>query len=350
MEKEIRHVVVAGAGGNTGSHLMPHLARLPEVGRITLVDPDDYELANVAVQNIERLDVGRPKVAVQAERIARINPNLEVAALQERIEDVPRGLIQCDLFVSCLDSKVARQHVNEIAWRLGKPWFDCGVLGSQNLARVNAYLPSESAPCLECSWGTDQYAVLEQEYLCSSVNSSGFPSMASSGLGALAASLLAIDIGKLLRSGVADSLVSREVIFDAQHYTVQITAGRRNPWCRFDHRTWFVEPWRCRLETTTVESALNALGGITVDGHWFAAELNCPGCGLCQKSMRLNRPRARCMKCRRRMVSSGFGSLERLDSSTASDYSALTLEQIGLRDGDIVSASDRHYQVREVAA
>ena len=39
---ESAHIVVAGAGGNTGSHLLPHLARLPRVTRLTLVDPDIY--------------------------------------------------------------------------------------------------------------------------------------------------------------------------------------------------------------------------------------------------------------------------------------------------------------------
>ena len=28
------HFVVAGAGGNIGSHLLPHLARMPEVSRL----------------------------------------------------------------------------------------------------------------------------------------------------------------------------------------------------------------------------------------------------------------------------------------------------------------------------
>ena len=132
------HIVVAGCG-NTGTHLLPHLARSPHISRLTLVDPDHYEIANVAVQNIDRMDVGQPKVVAQANKLQRIRPamgasSLEVIALQERIEDVPMGLLRCDLLVSCLDSRAARQHVNQIAWRLGIPWIDCGVLGSQILA------------------------------------------------------------------------------------------------------------------------------------------------------------------------------------------------------------------------
>ena len=252
---ETPHIVIAGAGGNTGSHLLSHLARNFRAARITLVDPEFYEPANLAVQNIDCLDVGRPKVQVQAEKLRRVNPAIDLRVFEQRIEDVPRGLLKSDLIVSCLDSKLARQHVNEIAWRLNTPWIDCGVLGSQNLVRVNAYLPSQDAPCLECSWSHDEYAVLEQEYLCTTGAGHAYPTMASSALGALAASLLTIEITKLLRGNLEQSLAGHQVILDAQHHSIQVTASRRNPWCRFDHRSWTLEPWNCRPDDTTVEAA-----------------------------------------------------------------------------------------------
>jgi hypothetical protein len=49
------------------------------------------------------------------------------------------------------------------------------------------------------------------------------------------------------------------------------------------------------------------------------------------------------------MVSSGFGSLDRIDSALAGEYSNLTLAQIGLRAGDIVSGGNRHHRILEVA-
>lgn len=351
--REAVSVVVAGAGGNTGSHLLPHLARMSCVSQLTLVDPEFYEAANLAVQCIDRLDVDRPKVLAQAEKLRRIrsalgDSGLNIIALQQRIEDVPRGLLECDLIVSCLDSKAARQHVNEIAWRLGTPWIDCGVLGSQNLVRVNAYVPSQESPCLECSWGHDEYSVLEREYLCGA-GSTKYPTMASSALGALAASLMAIETKKLLQGELASSVVARQVILDVEHHTIQVTAGRRNPWCRFDHRNWVIEPWRCRTDAITVGAALSTLGSLQVEGHHFACELACPGCGHREKSLRLNRPLARCPACDRRMVTIGFGALQRIDSTLVEGYSNLTLEQIGLRTGDIVSNGNRHRRIMEAA-
>ena len=323
------------------------------IARIALVDPDVYEPANLAVQNIDRLDVGRPKVAAQAKKLRRIRPSLGESAWRHCSSAAHRRCTargaQCDLIVSCLDSKAARQHVNEIAWRLNIPWIDCGVLGSQDLVRVNAYIPSQDAPCLECAWCHDEYSVLEQEYLCGAVSATGYPTMASSALGALAASFMAIEIAKLLGRDPAHSLAGRQVILDANHHTIQVTAGRRNPYCRFDHRSWIIEPWNCKPEATTVAAAMSALGSLQVEGHRFAYELTCPGCGHREKSLRLNRPLARCPACDRRMVSAGFGSLERIDSSLVGENTSLTLAQIGLRAGDIVSGGNRHHRILEAA-
>jgi molybdopterin/thiamine biosynthesis adenylyltransferase len=342
-------LVVAGAGGNTGSHLLPHLVRMSQVERLILVDPDVYEESNVAVQNIDSQDIGKPKVAAQADKLRKIDPNLDVTALQERIEDVPRGLLRCDLLVSCLDSRVARQHVNEIAWRLHSPWIDCGVLGSQNLARVNLYSTEPDAPCLECAWGPDDYSLLEQQYLCAAGSGTAFPTMASSALGALAASMMALEITRILSGEMTEPLAAKQVLFDAQNHIVRTSTSRRNPSCRFDHRAWDLQLWRCKPESTTVGTALNALGSLRIEGHRFVQDLICPSCHHQEHSLRLNRPLARCSVCGRRMASSSFGSLESLNQETAGEFAELTLAQIGLRAGDIVSSGKCEHRLLEAA-
>jgi molybdopterin/thiamine biosynthesis adenylyltransferase len=342
-----RHIVVAGCG-NTGSHLLPHLARMPGIGQLTLVDPQEYTAANLAVQHIDRFDIGRRKIEAQAAKLRAINPGLEVAAIQERIENVPRGLLRCDLFVSCLDSKISRQYVNELSYRLGGiPWIDCGVLGSQNLARVTGYVPSSDAPCIECQWGREEYALVEQEYPCAAGGGPAHPTLASSALGALAASLMAIEIAKLLSGDLSNSVVGRQLVLDAQHHSLVVTNNRHNPACRFDHHTWTFEPWRCRPDSTTVGEALNALGSLRMEGHRFVRALVCPGCGRHENLLRLNRPPAYCARCDRRMVTPGFDAFDRLDSKLPAEYRALTLGQIGFKADDIISAGDRHYLMME---
>ncbi len=322
---------------------------MPGVARLILVDPDTYTESNIMAQNIDSSDIGQPKVLAQAAKLRRINPELEVVAMQARIEDIPRGLLLCALIVSCLDSRVARQYVNELAYRLGIPWVDCGVLGSQNLARVNAYIPEPLAPCLECPWSEAEYAALEQEFLCAAGSGPASPTMASAALGALAAALTAIEIGKFLAGDLANSLVSRQLVVDAQHHVLQVTSGRRNPACLFDHRTWVIEPWHCRPDRTTVEAALRDLGSLQIEGHRFVGGLVCPGCGRQESSFHLNRPLMRCAQCGRRMVTPGFGARERLDSSLPEEYRSLSLAEIGVRAGDLVTAGARHYQIMEVS-
>jgi hypothetical protein len=238
-----------------------------------------------------------------------------------------------------------------MAWRLNTPWIDLGVLGSQNLARVTTYRPVEDASCLECSWDPGphgEYAVLEQEYLCGA-GTRIYPSMSSSALGGLAASFGAIEIAKFLRDAPHGSFGGRQVIVDAEHHTMQVTADRRNPWCRFDHRVWRLEPWVCPVSSTTVGDALRALGCLRVEGHRFVRGLVCPGCGRHDDAVRMNRPPARCAACNRRMTPADFGYLDHLDPVNAADISNLTLSSVGFLAGDIVSSYGRHRVLQEAA-
>jgi molybdopterin/thiamine biosynthesis adenylyltransferase len=347
------HVVLVGCG-IIGTHVVPELPRETGVSEITLCDPDSYSAANLSVQSIDAADVGRGKAVVQAERLRRIDPALKVNVLEGRVEDVPRGLLKSDLMLSCLDSRSARQRVNELATRLGIPWIDVGVLGSQSLVRLNSYVPSQSGPCLECNWSHQDYAALEQEYPCGATTGDSYPSMASSALGAVAGALMAVEIGKFLRGDLAASAASRQVILDVQNHRLLVTTDKRNPWCMFDHLVWPVQPWRRRPEDVTVGEALAEMGSIRVEGHRFAAGLQCPACSLREESLRLNRPPARCPTCNRRMVATGIGSFDRLDRELAGDYLSLTLAQIGLRAGDIVTGGDWthriHHRMLETAA
>jgi hypothetical protein len=210
---------------------------------------------------------------------------------------------------------------------LGVNWIDSGILGSQSLARVNAYVPGHDTPCLECGWAIADYAALETEFVCGAVSGGSYPSMASSPLGAVAASLMAVEVAKILNGDLAASVVSRQVILDVLNFRLLVTASRRNPWCRFDHRTWHVEPWECSPEGVTLGAALGVLGSLRVEGHRFVTGLQCP-------------------ECDRRMVATGIGTFDRLDRAFAGEHTNLTLAEIGLRTGDIITGGDRHHRIQ----
>lgn len=159
-------LVVAGLG-NIGSFLVPLIARMQTVARVVLCDPDHYEGGQQLVQDVPAADVGRAKVAVQAERLRAIRPELEVEAITERVETLPLGRLCDAVVVSCLDSRAARLRLAARAWRVGSPFVDAAVGGGPSLlVRTNAFLPEPEAACFECAFEDRDYASLEQVFAC----------------------------------------------------------------------------------------------------------------------------------------------------------------------------------------
>jgi adenylyltransferase/sulfurtransferase len=356
--------VVVGAGGNTGSHLVPHLGRMRSVERVTLIDPDVYEAANLLTQDITQSDVGRRKASVQSGRLKRINPRLHVKAIAERVERVPLGLLRADVILACLDSRRSRAYVNQAAWRLGVPWIDTGVEASGLLARVNVYVPAAECACLECGWDDEDYRLLEQAYPCQGFSEQTFSTNAPSSLGALAASLQAMECAKVLSGNLEQAAIGQQVLISAANHKHYVTNYRRNPACRFyDHETWSIKRLRERPGELTVRQAIE-LGksveraggprGLRVEGNPFVRRLTCAGCGRTRGLLRLQgRLRAgdeRCVRCNQRMVASGRDLSERLEMATLPEkVLARSLHSLGFRAGDVFSvgnrAAEQHFEI-----
>jgi molybdopterin/thiamine biosynthesis adenylyltransferase/ribosomal protein S27E len=338
-------VIVVGAGGNIGSHLVRHLGRMPAIGRILLVDPDRYELSNLFGQDIEPRDCGRHKVAVQAAALRRINPALKVETAAARVETLPLGALRGDVILACLDSRASRQSVNEAAWRLRVPWIDAGVEGGGLLARVNVYVPGKDAPCLECAWDERDYAALEQTYPCSS-GPSAPATGAPSGLGALAASLQAIECGKLLAGGPGRVAAGRQVLLDAAWHKHYVTEFRRNPSCRFDHGAWSIRRLECDPARVTLAGLLCSGTPLSVPGRRFVRTLRCPGCGRSRRVFRLE-PSAggSCRRCGRAMLASGTEVVHALDGTLPERILRRPLRALGLRNGEVISLGEAHFEI-----
>jgi molybdopterin/thiamine biosynthesis adenylyltransferase len=343
-----KSIVVAGAGGNIGSHLTESLARMPDVGRVVLIDRDVYEQRNVVNQNIVQRDVRKPKVHVQARRLVQIRPSLEVQAIHAPLENLPLGTWRADLMVACLDSRAARQAVNFRAWRMGTPWIDSGVLGFEWLARVNVYAPASDAPCLECAWSDEDYDLLEQKYPCGARNVPA-PNGASSELGALAAAMLALECRKILAGDLDCAAVGRQATYNARWHRFSMTTFLRNPRCRFDHATWRVEPLPCRTRETRIADLLAMAESVRIPAQHFVRRLVCPVCGrekrLFHLAASLDAALRRCGRCRQPMIEPGFDIVESLDRDLPADVRNLTLEEAGLRYGDLLEAGDRYLEI-----
>jgi molybdopterin/thiamine biosynthesis adenylyltransferase len=346
-----RHVVVVGAGGNIGSHLAPHLVRLPGVGRVTLVDRDSYERGNLPFQDMEAADVGRPKAEVQAERLRRVRAGeVGVEAVPAPLESLPWGLLRADLVLSCLDSRASRQLLNERVWRLGAPWIDAGVEGEGLLARVSVFLPGRKRPCLECGWEERDYELLEQAYPCVEDRQEAPASGSPSALGALAASLQALEARKVLEGALPDPAYGREIVLDAAHHDLYLTTLRRNRDCRLaGHEPWEIESVRQPASAVSLADLLGpADSWLEVAGDSFARRLVCGSCGEERELLRLLgslRPRdLRCRGCRSRMEAPAFHCADRLARADLPGRRLRrSLAEAGLRPGELftVGAGER---------
>ncbi|MGD0615475.1 MAG: ThiF family adenylyltransferase [Verrucomicrobiota bacterium] len=345
------HLVVLGVGGNIGSHLIPLLARLPRVKRLTLVDCGRYEKKNLLSQAINRSDIGQPKARVQARRVRGINPRLELVSIVDRLENVPLGYLRGDVILACLDSKESRRCANEISWRLGVPWIDAGVEPSLMLARVNVYLPAWDQPCLECGWSERDYAELATLHPCDDVVAKTPATNSPACLGALAAALQAIECQKLMAGQTAGALIGRQVLIDAATHKHFVTTFRRNPECRFDHATWKISALCQMPQDLSIGATLQLAhrskipAALMFGGIPLVKRLDCPGCGFSLRvfrlQSRLRKAEHFCARCGRQMLSAGFHIKTRLSRADLGPGDAdRSLSSLGLRAGDVISLSN----------
>ena len=216
------------------------------------------------------------------------------------------------------------------------------------------YVPGVENPCLECAWDDRDYETLEQLYPCHEF-ASGVPATnAPSSLGALAASLQAIECLKLLNGQSDRAAVGKQIVLDAAYHKHYVTSFRRNPNCRFSgHEIWDIRSLESSVEVLTLAEALallhqeagvNSSTALRIEGKTFVTRLTCPGCAATRSLLRLEcslrRSQTGCVNCGRLMIAPGFDALERLSADVV-PRSALSrsLSSLGLRRGEVFSVS-----------
>lgn len=346
-----RSVVVVGAG-NIGSHVLPLIGRMPEVGSITIIDNDVYEPKNLPGQHISEGDFGKSKAHTQAQRMRGLNAHLRTWAIAENVENVPPGNLRGDVILGCLDSRESRRVVHQVAWQLGVPFIDAGVEPDGLLARVNVYRPGPNNPCMECAWDHGDYELLEQRHACASDRETPAPTNAPASLGALAAALQAIECQKILACDWAHVAVGRQVLVDAATHRHFVTGFRRNPHCRFNHLSIEVEPVACDGPLSALfELGRERLGSgevtLGVLNKRFVRELACLDCLTSIDTFCLEgRVRRLCRKCDEQMQPVGMSMLVRMSVEDASSaVMAGPLGQLGFRTGDILTFSNTNTEL-----
>jgi molybdopterin-synthase adenylyltransferase len=146
-------IVVIGAGG-IGSPVIHYLAAAG-VGRLRVVDDDSVSLANLQRQTLfGTADVGRPKVEVAGETVARLNPDVRFESRCERIGATnAAGLLAgADVVLDGSDNFATRLAVSDAATVMRIPLVSAAIGQFQiQVATFRGWEPGR--PCYRCYVG-----------------------------------------------------------------------------------------------------------------------------------------------------------------------------------------------------
>jgi adenylyltransferase/sulfurtransferase len=141
-------VFIAGIGG-LGSPAAIYLTAAG-IGRIRLVDHDRVDRSNLNRQVLHwDNDIGRSKVESAAEKLKRLNPEVEIEAIEETITEANLGelLTGFDLIVDAMDNLPTRYLLNKAALDNNIPFFHGAIYGFEG--RAMTIIPHKTA-CLRC--------------------------------------------------------------------------------------------------------------------------------------------------------------------------------------------------------
>jgi molybdopterin/thiamine biosynthesis adenylyltransferase/rhodanese-related sulfurtransferase/molybdopterin converting factor small subunit len=212
-------VLCIGAGG-LGSPLALYLAAAG-VGRLGIVDFDVVDFTNLQRQIIHSTaNVGRPKLDSAKERIAEINPYVQVDTYETALtsENAMQLFEPYDIVVDGTDNFPTRYLVNDACVLLGKPNVYGSIFRFEGQATV---FYAKEGPCYRCLYPEPPPPGL-------------VPSCAEGGvLGVLPGVIgviQAIETVKLIL-GKGDSLIGRLMLFDALKMSFRELKLRKNPEC-----------------------------------------------------------------------------------------------------------------------
>ncbi len=212
-------VLCIGAGG-LGSPLALYLAAAG-VGRMGIVDFDVVDFTNLQRQIIHSTaNVGRPKLDSAKERIAEINPYVQVDTYETALtsENAMELFEPYDIIVDGTDNFPTRYLVNDACVLMGKPNVYGSIFRFEGQATV---FYAKEGPCYRCLYPEPPPPGL-------------VPSCAEGGvLGVLPGVIgviQAIETVKLIL-GKGDSLIGRLLLFDALKMRFRELKLRKNPDC-----------------------------------------------------------------------------------------------------------------------
>jgi adenylyltransferase/sulfurtransferase len=212
-------VLLIGAGG-LGCPLAQYLAAAG-VGRIGIVDDDVVSASNLQRQILYgTADVGRPKVEVARERLAALNPDVEVEALAMRLDssNALELFADYDVIVDGTDNFPTRYLTNDACVLLGKPNVHGSIFRFEGQASV---FDARQGPCYRCLYPEPPPP-------------GAVPSCAEGGvLGILPGTVALVQATETLKliTGLGETLVGRLLHYDALTMSWREFKMQKDPDC-----------------------------------------------------------------------------------------------------------------------
>src|SRR2546425_540523 len=211
--------LIVGAGG-LGGPLTQYLGAAG-VGRLGLVDFDVIDETNLQRQVLYGTkDVGRQEIEGAKERVAQINPNVDVQTYETHLtsDNALEILKDYDVVIDGTDNFPTRYLVNDASVLLNKPNVYGSIFRFEGQASV---FHAARGPCYRCVYAEPPPPGL-------------VPSCAEGGvlgvLPGIVGSIQAIEAIKLL-FGKGDTLIGRLLVFDALRMKFRELKLRKNPEC-----------------------------------------------------------------------------------------------------------------------
>ena len=212
-------VLCVGAGG-LGSPALMYLAAAGG-GTLGLVEFDTVDESNLQRQIIHgQSDIGKSKAISAKEKIAEINPNVNVVVHEVRIDtdNVMEIFSQYDLIVDGTDNFATRYLVNDACVLLKKPYVWGSIYRFDGQASV---FWAEYGPCYRCLYPEPPPPGM-------------VPSCAEGGvLGVLCASIGSIQTTEAIKliTGIGEPLIGQLMIYDALEMSYRKIKVRKDPKC-----------------------------------------------------------------------------------------------------------------------
>jgi adenylyltransferase/sulfurtransferase len=214
------HALIVGVGG-LGNPAALYLATAG-VQRLTLVDGDQVDGTNLQRQILfTGSDIGRSKVAAAAEELKSRNPDLDITALDQRVDAATlEDLVKAaDVVLDCSDNFRTRHAINRCCVMHRKPLVSGAAIRFDGQLAVFD-LEHDNAPCYACLFPDIE---ANDDDHCATM---GVLAPLTGTIG----SLQAAEAIKCL-TGIGDSLARRLLMVDALAARFETVAFSRDPGC-----------------------------------------------------------------------------------------------------------------------